>query len=312
MKNAGRRILAVMVGALVICGSPAASQTTDRVPLVGVADIDTAAAPAWFDGDNLRSLIESSVVRSQKFIIPERSDTALTIRDQNLAAKGISSTEVRDPLNYVNFLVNARVAEFSGWPDSENTPGIVGALFQIATGAGSTPKRNVTLTLDVRISDIRSGKVISSGLISANTVIPPQKRTGDTNPNTTSLYLPINLKNIREFNSLINDIASRVTAKLVLGIYPITVIASDQKTVTFNYGSEYVAIGEEYEIYGKGEDLVDPYTKKVIATQDIPYGRAKISKVMDAVSVGEYFPLKPKIAISPNGALARKVEKLKK
>jgi len=301
-----------VIGLALIFASPAFGQTADRAPIVGVAAIDTAAAPAWFDGDNLRSLIESSVVRSQKFVIPERSDTALAIRDQNLAAKGVSSDSVRDPLSFVNFLVNVRVAEFSGWPESENTPGLVGALFQIATGAGSTPKRNVTLTLDVRISDIRSGKVISSGIISGSTIIPPQKRTGDPSPNTTALYLPINLKTVREFNSLINDIASKVTSKLVLGIYPMTVIASDKKTITFNYGSEYVAVGEEYEIYGKGDDLIDPYTKKVIASQDIAYGSVKITKVMDAVSVGDFYPLKSKNAISINGALARKIEKLKK
>lgn len=312
MKSATNYIAAALMSVSLICGSPAASQTVDRAPIVGVADIDTVAAPAWFDGDNLRSLIESSVVRSQKFIIPERSDTALAIRDQNLAAKGVPIDGVRDPLSYVNFLVNARVVELSGWPDNENTPGLVGAIFQIATGAGSTPKRNVTLTLDVRISDLRSGKIISSGLVSASTIIPPQKRTGDPNPNTTSLYLPINLKNIREYNALISDIASKVTAKLVLGIYPMTVIASDNKTVTFNYGSEYVSLGDEYEIYGKGEDLIDPYTKKVIASQDIAYGRVKITRVMDAVSMGDYVPLKSKISINLNGALARKIEKSKK
>jgi len=312
MKKVMGNVSAAVIGLALIFASPAFGQTADRAPIVGVAAIDTAAAPAWFDGDNLRSLIESSVVRSQKFVIPERSDTALAIRDQNLAAKGVSSDSVRDPLSFVNFLVNVRVAEFSGWPESENTPGLVGALFQIATGAGSTPKRNVTLTLDVRISDIRSGKVISSGIISGSTIIPPQKRTGDPSPNTTALYLPINLKTVREFNSLINDIASKVTSKLVLGIYPMTVIASDKKTITFNYGSEYVAVGEEYEIYGKGDDLIDPYTKKVIASQDIAYGSVKITKVMDAVSVGDFYPLKSKNAISINGALARKIEKLKK
>ena len=298
--------------ALLICSaSPAISQ--ENTPLVGIDNIDTAAAPSWFDGDNLRSLIESSLIRSQKFAIPERASTALAIRSQNLQAKGFSSGEVRDPLNFVNYLVTSRVVELSGWPDQEDSPGLVSALFQIASGAGKTPKRNVTLSLDVRISNLKSGKVLFSGIVSESIVIPPQQRTFDLKKGSEQSYLPIDVTKIREFNQLLSAIAVKISSNIVLSAQPVMVISQNSGLVTLNYGSEYIGLGSKYQIYQVGADLVDPYTKKVIGNEETLLGIATVNKVLEGVSYASFVPVdKKKSQISAVGAVARKLDDGKK
>lgn len=282
----------------------------DATPLVGVDDVDVRSAPRWFNGGDLRALIESNLVRSQKFSLPERSSTAQAIRYKNLRDQGVGEL-VPDPLNYVTYLVTSRVVEFSGWPEKEESPGLIGALFQVASGAGKTPARKVTLALDVRISDLRSGKIAFSGIVKRTTTIPPQKRAFDLDKDSPNAYLPIDVNGIPEFHTLMSDIASDISKKIVLGTYPITVISYKDGTAILNYGSDYVTVGSIYEVYSQGADLIDPATKKVIGTDEQNLGRIKITKVLDGVSYGTFSPSSPKQMLSPIGAYARKIDQQK-
>jgi curli biogenesis system outer membrane secretion channel CsgG len=103
-------------------------------------------------------------------------------------------------------------------------------------------------------------------------------------------------------------VASKITNQILDNIYPLRVVEiSDSGDLILNMGGINIKKGDIYDIYYEGKQIVDKYTKEIIAKDEIYAGKIEITRVLPKVSYAK--------VIDSNGAItewmvARKGEKI--
>ena len=72
-----------------------------------------------------------------------------------------------------------------------------------------------------------------------------------------------------------------------LGNQPLSGAVVKSEPLIFNLGEDQVEVGDELKVLTKGEELIDPETGEVLATDDTVLGLVRITKVQGKVSYGE-------------------------
>jgi hypothetical protein len=85
---------------------------------------------------------------------------------------------------------------------------------------------------------------------------------------------------------LISKLAKKAVNELVYRIYPISIISVNGNNVTLNFGGDKSNIGQLYEVFAKGEKLIDPYTGESLGTSERAIGKMQITRVTGKVSYG--------------------------
>jgi hypothetical protein len=142
----------------------------------------------------------------------------------------------------------------------------------------NTTGRNIRLSLVVTVIDINSGDEIETVPVTiqkrkVTERLPGVSETGDTK------------------DALLQNVtaeAAAVAANRVADvIYPAKIIALIDKTVTINRGDgTSVAVGQVWDAFALGENLVDPDTGAVLGKEEVPSGKIKITSVQPKFSKG--------------------------
>jgi len=71
-------------------------------------------------------------------------------------------------------------------------------------------------------------------------------------------------------------------------IFPAKVLLKRDKEVTINRGEGGgVAVGDTFNVYALGEELIDPDTKESLGREEVKVGRVKITQVNPKTSTAE-------------------------
>jgi hypothetical protein len=107
--------------------------------------------------------------------------------------------------------------------------------------------------------------------------------------------------------ALARGLAERIANRLVDVIFPAKIIARRDNVVTFNRGEGTgVAVGDLFNVYALGEEMIDPDTKESLGREEVKVGQVKVSEVNPKFSKAEIMA-DPQSSVA-TGAVLRKVQ----
>lgn len=134
----------------------------------------------------------------------------------------------------------------------------------------TSPYGNVALNF--KIIDVATGQTKFSGTVM-------QRFSSE---NFLSIYPDANLPDptlaIAELVSL------DISQDILTAIYPLIIVSVEGQSVTLNQGGDLISTGDKYEVFQKGEKLIDPYTKEPIGYQEKYVADITIKKVNNKFS----------------------------
>jgi curli biogenesis system outer membrane secretion channel CsgG len=211
---------------------------------------------------------------TRKFEIVSRSDLKDVMTEQSFAASG--NVDANDKSAAKQFkLAGAKyllVTSLDGFKDfSEQS--VVGETGQSAT------IRVLSLACVAKIYDSTTGKLLES----ANFQIRKEAR---------QLSLKRGAENAALSDELLvgvsRDMAEKVANRVADVIFPAKVIAKRDQQITINRGDGTgIAVGQIWNVYAVGEELIDPDTKESLGKEEVLVGKAKVTAVQPKVSTAE-------------------------
>ena len=84
------------------------------------------------------------------------------------------------------------------------------------------------------------------------------------------------------------DMAEKIANRLADVIFPAKIIAKRDKEVTINRGEGGgVAIGDTFNVFALGEEMIDPDTKESLGREEVKVGKVKITQVNPKTSIAD-------------------------
>ena len=92
-------------------------------------------------------------------------------------------------------------------------------------------------------------------------------------------------------DNLAKQLAKSSVSKILNAIFPIRVLAIQDKTASLSQGGDTLKIGEKFKLVKLGAPLIDPYTKESLGRQETTVGEIKIIDVQAKSSTAEIIKL---------------------
>jgi curli biogenesis system outer membrane secretion channel CsgG len=256
---------------------PALALAQDKATL-GVSSIkptDSLAASVAADKklemgriiDSLDSQLVDRINATRKFDVVGRSDLDKIVKEQDLGASGNVDSKTAaqaGKLAGAKYLLVATVDDFQDYVER--------ATFE---GTGDTAtKRFFRLSVVGKIYDSTTGKLLESANF----------QTGNDQFKQIQQERNYSVKNGELSDEMMvavsRDLAQRIANRIADVIFPAKILLKDDSGVTINRGEGAgVAIGDVFNVYALGQELIDPDTKESLGHQEVKVGRVRITEV---------------------------------
>ncbi len=217
--------------------------------------------------ESLDSQLIDRLNATRKFDVVGRSDLDNLIKEQDLGASGnvdAKTAAQAGKLTGAKYLLVATVDDFQDYMQT--------ASFQ-SIGETAT-KRIFRFSIVGKIYDSATGKLLESANIQTGTndfkqIQEQQNNTAQNGDLSDAMMVAV-------ARSMATKIANRVADV----IFPIKVLVITDNQVTINRGDGAgVAIGDVFNVYALGQELIDPDTKDSLGREEIKVGQVQISEV---------------------------------
>lgn len=236
-------------------------------------------------GEGMADMLTTELVKSGKYRVIERQAIELIMQEQNL---GMSGAVTQESAAKVGQLLGVELALVGAVTEFGYKKGGTGAnLKELGFGIG-IQSASATVGIDVRFINTNTGEIIA-----AENVRKEQSKKGlkiDTNKlsfnNKDDFDESIVGKATRE---AIEEIMKKIDSQMVQMQWQAKVITVSGNNVYINAGAEAgVNVGDIFDIYSAGEELIDPDTGLSLGSEstkiaeiqviDINVGNGKASK----------------------------------
>ena len=211
---------------------------------------------------------------TRKFQVVARSDLDDILKEQDFASSGNvdlndKSAAQQFKIAGVKYLVVTTVDDFQDYNEV--------ATFQ-GTGR-SASKRVIRLSCVGKIYDSTTGKLLESTNFQISNKDISENKTYSARDSNLNEDLLVTIA--REMSG---KIANRVTDV----IFPPKVLSKRDKQITINRGDGTdIAVGQIWNVFALGEELIDPDTKESLGREEILIGKAKITSILPKTSTAE-------------------------
>ena len=211
---------------------------------------------------------------TRKFQVVARSDLDDILKEQDFASSGNvdlndKSAAQQFKIAGVKYLVVTTVDDFQDYNEV--------ATFQ-GTGRSAT-KRVIRLSCVGKIYDSTTGKLLESTNFQISNKDVSENKTYSVRDSNLNEDLLVTIA--REMSG---KIANRVTDV----IFPPKVLSKRDKQITINRGDGTdIAVGQIWNVFAVGEELIDPDTKESLGREEILIGKVKIIGVLPKTSTAE-------------------------
>ena len=261
---------------LVFTDSPA--QLKKRVAVFTFED-KTEHRWTWWDGkppgDGMADMLTTTLVKSGKYLVIERTEINQVIQEQQLGQTGMvteqSAAKVGKLLG-VELAVMGAVTEFGH--SKEGTGGRISGI-----GIG-VKKQSATVAVDVRFVNTTTGAILAAENVRK------EKSKGGISVSTPKF----DFNNRNEFdNSLvgkatreaIDDIVGLIDAQMAQLPWEGKIILVRGNTIFIKPGSDAgVKTGDVFAVYSKGEDLIDPDTGLSLGSVETKIGSIAVTSIV--------------------------------
>lgn len=263
------------------CGGLLFAAAGDSLPKVVVEQFvnKTEADPQLFS--TLKSRIENEIINTRKFTYLERGENLKNATaERGRIASGLVANEDAHP-GEESAVPTLKAAGYSIYGEI-----LFLGLDQTSTTIAELSSSRLTakVELQLRLSDIETGEVLASKIISATR---SSSRTAGEGVTTKSNF------EAQGMNEAIAVAAKKVVAALMELAYPAKVLAVNvpQKIITVNLIKEQTEVGKIYDLFSVGEELIDPDTGESLGTNEDYIGRVKVirslPKIAQLTPIGE-------------------------
>jgi len=211
---------------------------------------------------------------TRKFQVVVRSDLDDILKEQDFASSGNvdlndKSAAQQFKIAGVKYLVVTTVDDFQDYNEV--------ATFQ-GTGR-SASKRVIRLSCVGKIYDSTTGKLLESTNF--------QISNKDISENKTYSARDSNL-NEDLLVAIAREMSGKIANRVTDVIFPPKVLSKRDKQITINRGDGTdIAVGQIWNVFALGEELIDPDTKESLGREEILIGKAKITSILPKTSTAE-------------------------
>jgi len=211
---------------------------------------------------------------TRKFQVVARSDLDDILKEQDFASSGNvdlndKSAAQQFKIAGVKYLVVTTVDDFQDYNEV--------ATFQ-GTGR-SASKRVIRLSCVGKIYDSTTGKLLESTNF--------QISNKDISENKTYSARDSNL-NEDLLVAIAREMSGKIANRVTDVIFPPKVLSKRDKQITINRGDGTdIAVGQIWNVFAVGEELIDPDTKESLGREEILIGKAKITSILPKTSTAE-------------------------
>ena len=286
MERRIRNILAL--GIAFCCSLPTIAEA--QKPVVGVAAIETAAQNISCEGwrirydcnrdlaEGFRMMLETAIFESGKMDIMERARLDGVLAEQLMGEAGLTTSGGQvGGLTGIDYLIYGTVTKFGAGESGLSAN--VGSVFGgIARRAGTVQKTNVTteMAVDLRVTDVATGQVVFGGNVEASVTQGSGFAIGGIRSVESSAD---------PFADVQRVAAAKISEAVVTSRIPIKVIqVQNDGTLILNYGSVFLAPGDQLVAFQVGESFVDPDTGEILGAEETELGMVQVTQAEDKFS----------------------------
>ncbi len=225
--------------------------------------------------ESMNSQLIDRINATRKFDVVSRSDLNDILKEQDLGASGnvdAKTAAQAGKLTGASFLLVTTVDDFQDYVETATFEG---------TGRSST-KRVFRLSVVGKLYDSSTGKLIeSANLQTGNDAFK------DITVNRSYSTKDGNLTD-EMMVGVARDMAQKIANHFADVIFPIKVLIRRDKEVTLNRGEGGgVAVGDTFNAFTLGQELIDPDTKESLGREEVKVGRVKITQVNPKTSTAD-------------------------
>ena len=225
--------------------------------------------------ESLNSQLIDRVNATRKFDVVGRSDLGDILKEQDLGASGnvdAKTAAKAGKLMGAKYLLVTTVDDFQDYVETATFEG---------TGRSST-KRVFRMSVVGKIYDSSTGKLLESvNLQTGNDAfknIEENRSYSVKDGNLTDEMMV----------AVARDLAEKIANRVADVIFPAKVLVKRDKEITINRGEGGgVAVGNTFNVYALGEELVDPDTKESLGREEVKVGKVKITQVNPKTSTAD-------------------------
>jgi len=217
--------------------------------------------------ESMNKQLISSINATRKFDVVGRSDLNDILKEQDLGASGnvdAKTAAQAGKLTGAKYLLITTVDDFQDYVETATFEG---------TGRSAT-KRVFRLSVVGKLYDSSTGKLMESANLQTG-----NDEFKDISENKSYTTKDGNLTD-EMMVAVAKNMAEKIANHLADVIFPIKVLVKRDKQVTVNRGEGGgVAVGDTFNVFALGAELIDPDTKESLGREEVKVGQVKISQV---------------------------------
>jgi curli biogenesis system outer membrane secretion channel CsgG len=263
------------------------AQAKTRVAVTAFENKVKTALPdaSWKIGEGLAEMLTTELVKTGQFIVVERQGLGDVVGEQALGQSGLVRGETAARTGQMlgaQIVVRGAVTEFEERA-SGGGGGVGGRNFSLGGGV-----QNAHVAIDLRLIDTSSGQVIASQNISK--VAPAAgggfgARTGGVAFGGDIFYqTPLGKATRAAMQEAVQFVVARAVRT---GPASFSIVKVEGTMAYINAGAgANIRVGHVFQVYSRGEDLVDPDTGLKLGSTDRLIGSVRVTEVQEQFSVG--------------------------
>lgn len=256
-----------------------------------ISDLVPAKQAEILKGSSLIADIENAIRNGRKFELLTRRESAMAAirKEQEFAKSDLAAGDAASEGNISNAqsLVQVEVLQFSFGRSASRVPNIDNK-YRVSD--------HCSLELSVQIIDTERASVVASFPVKAST------STG------SSIVNGVGGASRSVLDQTLEKAAGTLANMLSDTVFPIQVITVKGKQLWINRGNDSgMKMGEVFDVFEPGEELVDPQTGESLGTTEMEIGQAKVTRINPKVTVVEMIKGEPS-EVQPGYILRRPVK----
>lgn len=223
---------------------------------------------------SLDSQLIDRIHATRKFQIVGRSDLKEILKEQGFANSGNVNEDDKTAAQQfrmagAKYILVTTVDDFQDYVET--------AIFQ-GTGRSAT-KRMIRFSCVGKIYDTTTGKLLESTNFQISNKDISENRAYSTRDGVLSDELLV---------AIARSMAEKIANRVADVIFPPKILSRRDKQVTVNRGDGTdIAVGQIWNVYVMGEELIDPDTEESLGREEILVGKVKITNVLPKTSSAE-------------------------
>ena len=269
-------------GLLVLCATFAMGQSGKETLAIGAVKptpslrkVMTGAGKAS-SLDRVIEAFDSQLIdrvnATRKFEVVGRSEMKELLKEQDLGASGNVDPKTAAQIGKMSGAKYLLVATVDDFEDSTER-----MEFKTLNKVGL--KRKIRISLAARIYDSTSGKLLESASVRTEKK-DDRAESGDLQRNAEQSDVLL--------ADAVRDASEKVATRVADVIFPVRVLIKRDQQVTLNRGEGGgVAVGQVWNVYALGEELIDPDTKESLGREEVLVGKVRITNITPRTSTAE-------------------------